>query len=172
MVWHNGITGGFRTFVGFLPDDGRGLVVLANGQGDVDALARRLLDPSEPPLPTHGASVIISYAITLILLGWGPLLLFQSIRHAADAARDASGVGILPSSVVEAKAAEPRTQPRRPKIDRFDVLRRSLSLAVMAYAVLVRQARALPWRRAGMWSAIGRGLTTVLEVAVLTALFS
>ena len=198
LVWHNGITGGFRSFIGFLPDEGIGLVVLANGQGNVDALARRLLDPAEPPLPVHGAGAV-GYAITLILLAWGPLLIVQSIQRAAKATRDASGASIAPPSRAGRAAVDPRPPPSRPRIDRFDVLRRPLSPAialvlaermgawmevpfiawwgalavvVVGYAALVRQARVLPWRRAGVWSAIGRGLNTVLEVAVLVALLT
>jgi len=197
LVWHNGATGGFRSFVGFLPDEGRALVVLANGQGDVDALARRLLDPSEPALPPPGVSAF-GWAFTLVLLAWGPLLLVQSIVNVFKAARDASAPAGLPSSDAGAEVADPKPRSK-PKIDRFDVLRRPLSPAialvlaerlgawlevpfaawwgalgftVVAYAVLVGKAGILPWRRAGAWSAIGRGLTTVLEAAVLAALFS
>lgn len=199
LIWHNGITGGFRTFVGFLPDEGRGFVVLANGQGDVDALARRLLDPAEPALPAHDASVVVGVAITLILLAWGPLTLANSIQRAGHKTRHASGAETLPPSVPAANTVVPPPQPMPPKIDRFDVLRSPLTPAtalvlagrlgawqevpfaawwgafavtVIAFAVLVRQARALPWYRAGVWRAIGRALMTALEVTVLALLFS
>jgi CubicO group peptidase (beta-lactamase class C family) len=179
LIWHNGKTGGFSSFVGFLPDEGRGFVVLANGQGDVDALARRLLDPAEPPLAGHDANVWIGIAITLVLLAWGPLTLWGSIRRAGPTA--------LP----------PQTSPVT--IDRFDVLRSpltpaialvlaarlgawqelpyaawwvTLAIVVIAVAILARQTRALPWRRAGVWNATGRGLMTALEVGVLALLFS
>jgi D-alanyl-D-alanine-carboxypeptidase/D-alanyl-D-alanine-endopeptidase len=36
MLWHNGGTGGFRAFAGFLPASGVGAVVLANDQRGVD----------------------------------------------------------------------------------------------------------------------------------------
>jgi CubicO group peptidase (beta-lactamase class C family) len=36
LVWHNGGTGGFRSFIGFDPETHRGAVVLANGANDVD----------------------------------------------------------------------------------------------------------------------------------------
>ena len=44
LVWHNGGTGGFRSFVGFDPDAGRGIVVLADTERGVDAAAVALLE--------------------------------------------------------------------------------------------------------------------------------
>ncbi|MFT3875089.1 MAG: serine hydrolase domain-containing protein [Propioniciclava sp.] len=43
LVWHNGGTGGFRSFVGFDPDARRGIVVLADTERDVDAAAVAIL---------------------------------------------------------------------------------------------------------------------------------
>lgn len=43
LVWHNGGTGGFRSFAGFLPERGIGVVALANHARGVDLPALRLL---------------------------------------------------------------------------------------------------------------------------------
>ena len=43
MLWHNGGTGGFRSFVGFVPDTGVGAVVLANDLRSVDRIGLDLL---------------------------------------------------------------------------------------------------------------------------------
>ena len=43
--WHNGGTGGFRSFVGFDPAATRGVVVLSNDTRSVDRLGQRLLEP-------------------------------------------------------------------------------------------------------------------------------
>ena len=43
MFWHNGGTGGFRSFAGFLPDHGAAAVVLVNDQRSPDRAAMRLL---------------------------------------------------------------------------------------------------------------------------------
>lgn len=43
VTWHNGGTGGFSSFVGFERETGRGVVVLANTDADVDAQALELL---------------------------------------------------------------------------------------------------------------------------------
>jgi CubicO group peptidase (beta-lactamase class C family) len=179
LIWHNGMTGGFRSFVGFLPDEGRGFVVLANGQGDVDALARRLLDPAEPPLAGHDANVWIGIAITLVLLAWGPLTLWGSIRRSGPTALP------LPSAPAAIDRLDVLRSPLTPAIALVLAARLgawqelpfaawwvALAIVVIAVAILARQAPVLPWRRGGVWNATSRGLMTALEVGVLVLLFS
>jgi len=49
ITWHNGGTGGFRSFLGLDLDAGRAVVVLTNTGGDgMDDLGFHLLDPSRP----------------------------------------------------------------------------------------------------------------------------
>ena len=50
IVWHNGGTGGYRSFVGFDPKNRTGVVVLSNmfTTEGVDDIGRHLLDPSAP----------------------------------------------------------------------------------------------------------------------------
>jgi CubicO group peptidase (beta-lactamase class C family) len=43
MLWHNGGTGGFRSFLGLLPERRLGVVVLTNRARSVDLTALRLL---------------------------------------------------------------------------------------------------------------------------------
>lgn len=57
IVWHNGGTGGYRTFAGFDPKSRTGVVVLSNastGEG-VDDIGRHLLLPALPLLPAPKA---------------------------------------------------------------------------------------------------------------------
>ena len=58
MYWHNGGTGGFRSFAGFLPARGRAVAVLVNDRRGPDSVGMRLLDPRPPtrlnPLRTAG----------------------------------------------------------------------------------------------------------------------
>ncbi|WP_327003252.1 beta-lactamase family protein [Dactylosporangium sp. NBC_01737] len=54
LTWHNGGTGGFRSYLAVDRATGRGVVVLGNTDRDVDAIGRRLLGvtpagPSAPP---------------------------------------------------------------------------------------------------------------------------
>jgi CubicO group peptidase (beta-lactamase class C family) len=46
IVWHNGGTGGYHSFVGFDRTNRQGVVVLANSSNDVDDIGRHLLNPS------------------------------------------------------------------------------------------------------------------------------
>jgi CubicO group peptidase (beta-lactamase class C family) len=49
-IWHNGGTGGFRSFIGFTGDSRLGVLILSNSSEDVDDLAVELLrDLAKPP---------------------------------------------------------------------------------------------------------------------------
>lgn len=56
IVWHNGGTAGFRTFIGFDPDAEVGVVVLTNSGIGADDIGFHLLNPDIPlaPPPTPG----------------------------------------------------------------------------------------------------------------------
>jgi len=43
VVWHNGGTGGYRSFIGYQPTKKRGIAVLANSSRSVDMLGMQLL---------------------------------------------------------------------------------------------------------------------------------
>lgn len=45
IVWHNGGTGGYRTFIGFVKATGKGVVVLTNSNKGADDIGFHLLDP-------------------------------------------------------------------------------------------------------------------------------
>ncbi|MFD9889889.1 serine hydrolase domain-containing protein [Amycolatopsis sp. NPDC059027] len=49
LVWHNGGTGGFRSFAGFCPDSGTGVAILTNIAKEVDPIAVELLDAVSGP---------------------------------------------------------------------------------------------------------------------------
>jgi serine-type D-Ala-D-Ala carboxypeptidase/endopeptidase len=44
MLWHNGGTGGFRSFVGFVKETDFAIAVLSNCSRSVDAIGFRLLE--------------------------------------------------------------------------------------------------------------------------------
>ncbi|HKO96024.1 MAG TPA: serine hydrolase [Pyrinomonadaceae bacterium] len=48
IVWHNGGTGGYHSFIGFDPKRGKGVVVLSNSTNDTDDIARHLLESQYP----------------------------------------------------------------------------------------------------------------------------
>ncbi|MEK6152538.1 serine hydrolase [Flavobacteriaceae bacterium 3-367] len=45
VIWHNGGTGGYRTFVGFVKETGKGVVLLSNSSTGADDIGFYLLDP-------------------------------------------------------------------------------------------------------------------------------
>jgi CubicO group peptidase (beta-lactamase class C family) len=44
IIWHNGATGGYHSFMGFNPRTKTGIVVLSNSTNDIDDIGRHLLD--------------------------------------------------------------------------------------------------------------------------------
>ena len=62
LVWHNGGTGGYRTFAGYDEVTGQGIVVLSNTSQSVDDIGFHLLDASVPlaPLPRVRKEVALS----------------------------------------------------------------------------------------------------------------
>ena len=48
VVWHDGGTGGYRSYVAFDPAQRRGIVVLSNTENDVDDIGANLLHPPKP----------------------------------------------------------------------------------------------------------------------------
>jgi CubicO group peptidase (beta-lactamase class C family) len=55
IVWHNGGTGGYRSFLGFTADRRRGVVVLTNTAVDVNDLGFATLDTEAPLAPAYKA---------------------------------------------------------------------------------------------------------------------
>ena len=57
IVWHNGGTGGYRTFIGFEPSHKIGVVVMTNTTGaGADDIGMHLLDPALPLAPKPAAA--------------------------------------------------------------------------------------------------------------------
>ena len=48
LIWHNGGTGGYHSFVGFVKRQRRGVVVLSNSTNDIDDIGRHLLERQYP----------------------------------------------------------------------------------------------------------------------------
>jgi serine-type D-Ala-D-Ala carboxypeptidase/endopeptidase len=63
IVWHNGMTGGYRSFLGFTADGRRGVVILANTAVDADDLGFATLDADAPLAPTYRAIVLPSASL-------------------------------------------------------------------------------------------------------------
>jgi D-alanyl-D-alanine-carboxypeptidase/D-alanyl-D-alanine-endopeptidase len=61
LVWHNGATAGFHSFVGFDPKTKTGVVVLCNSTENIDDIGIHVLDP-ESPLKEGSKAVAVSEA--------------------------------------------------------------------------------------------------------------
>ena len=80
IVWHNGGTGGHRSFVGYSTQTGRALVVAANGHVELDALALHALNPAFALAPATapargiaawlGPVLVLPGVATLAFMGW------------------------------------------------------------------------------------------------------
>ncbi|MGC5381583.1 serine hydrolase domain-containing protein [Micromonospora sp. DT68] len=96
IVWHNGGTGGFRSYVGFERATGRAVVVLANTDKGVEAVGLRLLgvaqedaEAATPALPLWiGAGLAVAFTFV------GGLSLFGTARR-----RELDRVTLLASTV-------------------------------------------------------------------------
>jgi len=62
LVWHNGGTGGYRSFAGYDERSGLGVVVLTNSAVSVDDIGMHLLDASVPLAPIPKRRVAIAVA--------------------------------------------------------------------------------------------------------------
>jgi CubicO group peptidase (beta-lactamase class C family) len=161
VVWHNGGTGGFRSYVGYEPATGRGVVVLGNTDRDVDALALRLLTGSGTDEPPRAALPVILMTVVFSLTG-ASLLLVAARNRAADRLRLASGaVWAVAGPALAYPLGGWHTVPP---------LVWAAGVAVSAAAVLVAARRwaavpvvgAYPWLR---W--LGTGLSVAVAAAAL-----
>jgi CubicO group peptidase (beta-lactamase class C family) len=58
IMWHNGETGGYRSFIGFTADRRHGVVILSNTAVDLDDLGFATLNPRVPLSPAYKAIVL------------------------------------------------------------------------------------------------------------------
>ena len=63
IVWHNGMTAGYGSFLGFTADGRRGVVILSNSAADADDLGFATLDADAPLAPTYKAIVLPSASL-------------------------------------------------------------------------------------------------------------
>lgn len=68
IIWHNGGTGGYRSFVGFAPSKKMGVVVLTNSDTDLDAVGLHVLE-AKYELPKIRKSVAVKGESLEALLG-------------------------------------------------------------------------------------------------------
>jgi serine-type D-Ala-D-Ala carboxypeptidase/endopeptidase len=78
VYWHNGRTGGYSSFLAWMPESGRALIMLSNASHPIDPMARALLlGEEEPPAENPG---MVSMGFFLFLLILAPITLMGR-RH-------------------------------------------------------------------------------------------
>ncbi len=100
IVWHNGQTGGFHSFCGFVPSKKVGVVVLSNSSYDIDLLGLHVLAP-EIGLPTLQETVAVAPAILETYVGTyelTPELFFEVTLEGETLMVQITGQPVLPVS--------------------------------------------------------------------------
>ena len=65
IIWHNGATGGYKSFAGYIAGTQKGVVVLGNSDGEVGRFGMKLLgDPRPLPAPKASIATVINKEIT------------------------------------------------------------------------------------------------------------
>jgi tetratricopeptide (TPR) repeat protein len=59
VIWHNGGTGGYRTFCGFVKETGKGVVVLTNSDKGADDIGMRLLNSKAKLIEVKKSAVAV-----------------------------------------------------------------------------------------------------------------
>lgn len=159
ITWHNGGTGGSRSFIGFDAAAGDGVVVLSNTDRSVDWIGRELLGvAAEPPGPD--VPIVL---MTIFLLAFTPVTMTLSRRtDRLGLLREvATGAVILVAALAFGAW------------DAIPAFIWVLSVAALATAAVptVRRWPELPWLATGRrWSrTAGAVLPAVLLVALLAA---
>lgn len=103
IIWHNGGTGGYASFLGFTADRRHGVVILANTAAMVDDLGFATLDADAPLAPTYKAielpkAALDAYAGTYKLADKLLLKVFRMNGNLYARATGQNGFPIFPSA--------------------------------------------------------------------------
>jgi CubicO group peptidase (beta-lactamase class C family) len=147
VTWHNGGTGGFRSWIGFDRVAGRGVVVLSASDRDVDRLGEHLLGAAPPPvaegwsMPGGRDLISLAFAVMALLIAVNGV---RQVRTGRITSR-ADLVGVFASAVALLIVAW-----RRGPWMETSWLLWSLAAAVVGVATAAQcwYARHLPWLRA------------------------
>jgi serine-type D-Ala-D-Ala carboxypeptidase/endopeptidase len=195
IVWHNGGTGGFRTFAGFSKKSGRGVVVLANTSASMDEIGRHILNSAFPSAPAAKPPRLTSpgslFVIGVTALVWiSALVMPWRVRYGETPASSNSAPKPRWWKRGSGQALASRHDAAWAMLNLFviagllaifgpwaqlGILAQAakwmmiVTLLMAALAILVR-ARALPWRAGnaiGISTILGRVIVGVLAAALV-----
>lgn len=98
IIWHNGGTGGYHSFCGFVPSKNLGVVVLANSPLDIDDIGLHILEP-QYKLTKIREHIRLSSDVLKKYVGWyavSPSLRFHITRDGQKLFAQLTGQGVLP----------------------------------------------------------------------------
>ena len=94
IIWHNGGTGGYSTFAGFVKETGKGVIVMTNSRASVDDIGIHLLDPNVP-LPSVFPHISISLKESIDKEGISGLMpMYDKIKKENAGKYDLSEMGL------------------------------------------------------------------------------
>ncbi len=98
VVWHNGGTGGYRSFLGFSADGRRGVVILTNTADSVDDLGFAALIEDAPLAQAHKAIALTAAALDDYVGDYklAEHVLINISRHGDQLVAQATGQGAFP----------------------------------------------------------------------------
>jgi CubicO group peptidase (beta-lactamase class C family) len=160
ILWHNGGTGGFRSFAGFHEGTKRGVIVLSNSSVGVDEIGIHLLDPSAPLAPPERPSPWLLALMALVvfslpMIAWRAKL--ASRRDALWTALEIVTTAMLVHLLAPWGAAGAWAWPAM------------AGLAALSVAWVAWRARALPWETPPRPTQAGRAIGRAFTVAVFAA---
>ena len=172
-LWHNGGTGGFRSYFGFAPDMGFGIVILTNGTGNSDALAASLIQASAEPVQTYQRRW---FGILMALMGVliAPLTLLAAVFATSKPVKPGRRISDRLDLVVLIAASGMMLVVSRVSGDWISVPFSFWWLGlVVSLAAAVALLRAEFLKRTGLtgtrWSRLGRGLILLLYMLIIGA---
>jgi serine-type D-Ala-D-Ala carboxypeptidase/endopeptidase len=98
VIWHNGMTGGYASFMGFRRDGSRGVVILVNAQQPVDDLGFATLLDDAPLAPAHKRVAMSARALEAYVGRYrlAPNFILRIFRDKDQLYAQATGQGALP----------------------------------------------------------------------------
>ena len=148
IIWHNGRTGGFYSYVGFMPECGRGVAFLSNASHAGDAFATNLLRGTYE-VPGRDLSWLW-VGFFLILVALAPLLIYQHRKRAREMLSGADTAAVGRTDLIAATINASFFLALSWKLGPWGALPEvywwfGLGAALGMLAVGVPSARRLPW---------------------------
>ncbi len=167
LYWHNGGTGGFRSFIGMLPERDVAVVVLSNSSREVDSMGMHLLGIADAPQAQSSGAIWIAGTILAMLLAPLNLLLAlwrQRIRPLSGWQMLTAMTSALFVLTLFSKLGAWREIP-------YLLWWASTAVSLSAAVVLLSNSRQLVWRDGSRARRLAEQFYLLLLIALLVPVF-